>query len=109
MKAQIYINHDCIGETNFRLVDESMGGILGDLITNDAYEKYKIKIQSLSEKKGIANISDFNFRILIDNKRQLNPEGGIGITDIKEFDEIIIESTGNRQEIIERIKKEASR
>jgi len=31
--------------------------------------------------------------------------GGIEITDIEESEEIIIESAGNRKEIIERIKK----
>jgi hypothetical protein len=109
MNAKIFINNELIGETNFRISDESMGGIIGNLNQNNNYEKYKSKIQLLTEKNGIANISDFNFRILINNKKELNPEGGIGITDFKEFDEIIIESAGNNQETIEIIKNKASR
>lgn len=109
MKAKIFISDVLIGETIFRITDESMGGIIGDLIPFEDYGKYKTKIQFLTEEKGIANMSDFNFRILIDNTRELNPVGGIGIIDSEEFEEILVESAGNNREIIERIKKEASR
>lgn len=108
MKANIYIENELIGITNFRIADESMGGIIGDFLPTENYEKYKNKIQSLSESKGIANVSDFNFKLELEDNLILNPEGGIGITDLKEFDEIIIESAGNERGIIERIKKEAS-
>ena len=104
----VYIDEKIIGTADFKISDESMGGIIGDFIPNESYQNYKNQIQSISENKGIANISDFNFRILIDGN-ELKPVGGIGITDLKEFDEIIIESAGNNQELIERIKKEASR
>jgi len=109
MKAKIFITNDLIGETTFRITDESMGGIIGDLIPNENYKKYKTKIQFLTEENGIANISDFNFRILVDDKIELSPEGGIGITDMEEFNEILIESAGNNRKIIERIKNEVSR
>ncbi len=108
MKANIYINNELIGFTNFRIADESMGGIIGDFVPNNNYGKYKTEIQLLTENKGIANISDFNFKIELDNNHILNHEGGIGISDFEEFDEIIIESAGIEQEIVERIKKEAS-
>ena len=108
MTGIVYIGENTIGTADFKISDESMGGIIGDFIPNEFYQTYKKQIQSISEKRGIANITDFNFRILIDNK-ELEPVGGIGITDLKEFDEIVIESVGNRQEIIERIKEEASR
>ena len=109
MKAKIFIKEDYIGNTNFRIADERMGGIIGDLIPNESYKKYQGIIQSLTEKKGIANISDFNFRIIINDGYELNPIGGIGITDSEKFNEIIIESAGNELKIIDRIKKEASR
>ncbi|MEY3240195.1 MAG: hypothetical protein RIR11_1633 [Bacteroidota bacterium] len=80
-----------------RISDESMGGIIGDLILNENYQRYKNRIQSKTEEKGIANVSDFNFRFLIDDY-ELSPEGGIGITDFIEFDEIIIESADNQQD-----------
>jgi hypothetical protein len=34
MRAYLYINNDKIGEVNFSVTDESMGGIDGDLIAN---------------------------------------------------------------------------
>jgi len=104
MKGYIYIDENLIGESNFRISDASMGGITGDLIPNEKYQKYRSQIQSITEKTGIANSSHFNFRILID-EIELNPEGGIGISDVLEFDEIIIESAGNSQELIKRLKK----
>ena len=104
MKGKIYIDEDLIGETIFKMADESMGGIIGFFIPTSNYEKYKKKIQFLTKEKGIANISDFNFSITIENEEELNPRGGIGITDIKGY-EIIIESAGNEQSIIEKIKK----
>lgn len=79
-----------------------MGAIGGDLIPNNNYEKYRVKIQNLTNEKGIANTSNFNFRILIDNT-ELKPIGGIGITDIEIFDEIIIETAGNEQDVIKKI------
>lgn len=104
MKGIIYIDENKIGETDFTVMDESMGGISGELIPNKNYEKYKSKIQELSKKIGIANIDDFNFRILLNNEHELKPQGGIGIIDIEGNDEIIVESAGLEFGIIEKIK-----
>lgn len=103
MKSKIYIDDDCIGVTTFQIVDESMGAIGGKLIPNDNYEKYREKIQKLTEKNVIANVSNFNFRIVIDDT-ELEPEGGIGITDFEIFEEIEIETAGNKRELIEQLK-----
>jgi hypothetical protein len=80
-----------------------MGAIGGKLIPNENYERYREKIQELTEKNGIANISNFNFRIMIDDI-ELEPEGGIGITDFEIFEEIEVETAGNKRELIEWIK-----
>ena len=85
-----------------------MGGISGNLIPNENYKIYQNEIQFITRKKGIANISDFNLRIITDNKNELNPVGGIGISDFEAFDEIVIESAGNDLKIINRIKKETN-
>jgi hypothetical protein len=109
MEAEIYINTYIVGQANFRIADESMGAIIGELKPNANYEKFKEKIQVLTEEKGLANSSELSFRIVINKTIDLKPEGGIGITHIKSFDEIFIESAGNGQEVIEMIKKEACR
>lgn len=108
MKAKIYLDNDLIGTANFKIADESMGGIIANFIPNEHYNHYKQLIQSKTSEKGIANVSDFNFRIVVDNY-ELTPEGGIGITDLAELDEIIIEAAGLEQKIMERLKKEANR
>jgi hypothetical protein len=53
MKAKILIDNEVIGTTNFRIADESMGGIIGDLTTNENHKKYKAEIQSLADSKGV--------------------------------------------------------
>ena len=108
MNAVVYIDETKIGETFFKVTDESMGGITGNLIPNQNYQSYKNDIQLISDKKGIANIDDINIKIVV-NEKVLTPEGGVGIIDIEEFEEIIIESSGVEQNIIEAIKNEASR
>ena len=105
MKANIYIESDLIGSTHFKIADIGMGGIIGDLSPNENYKKYRPKIQSLTENKGIANSEDFKFIIKLNDNQILNPEGGIGITDMKGYNEIIIESAGNPYEIIQIIDK----
>ena len=40
MKGFLYIHNDKIGEADFRVVDQSMGGIDGCLIAYDSYQKY---------------------------------------------------------------------
>lgn len=94
MKAYLYIDNDKIGEVNFSIIDESMGGIGGDLIVNDNYKKYQPSIQQHFEKQGISNVDNFNFRILLEDNTELKPKGGIGVTDSADFDEIYVESAG---------------
>ncbi len=106
MKANVYIGNDLIGTTNFQISDETMGAVIGDFFPNEHYKKYQTKIQSLTKDKGIANMSDFKFKLEIEEKHIVSPAGGIGIIDSKELDEIVIESAGNGKEIIERIKRE---
>lgn len=103
MLGFLYIDNDKIGETEFEIIDESMGGIGGRLIPYASYEKYRKQIQSLYNLKGIANIDDLNIKILIENTI-INPVGGIGITDSPEFDEILVESAGIDYDIIDKIR-----
>jgi hypothetical protein len=101
MKGIVFIDNDEIGSADFKVIDESMGGIQGELNPTQNYKKYKKRVQDLFDKKGIANVDDFNFKIILDNKTELKPEGGIGITDSSEFDEILVESAGLDYKIIE--------
>lgn len=94
MKSNLYIDNDNIGEVNFSITDERMGGIGGTLIPNDNYKRYQPTIQRHYEKQGISNIDNFNFRIILEDNSELKPEGGIGVTDCPGFDEIYVESTG---------------
>lgn len=94
MKGFLYIDNDKIGEVNFSIIDESMGGIGGNLIANDNYKKYQSTIQQHFEQQGISNTDNFNFRIILEDKTELKPEGGIGVTDSADFDEIYVESSG---------------
>lgn len=94
MKAYLYIDNYNIGEVSFSIIDESMGGIGGKLIANDNYKKYQLTIQQHFEKQGISNLDNFNFRIILEDNTELKPEGGIGVTDSADFDEIYVESAG---------------
>lgn len=94
MKGFLYIDNDKIGEVNFSIIDESMGGIGGNLIANDNYKQYQPTIQQHFEQQGISNTNNFNFRIILEDKTELKPEGGIGVTDSADFDEIYVESCG---------------
>ncbi|MCX2575361.1 hypothetical protein [Pedobacter sandarakinus] len=89
---------------SFSIIDKSMGAIGGNLIANENYKKYQAKIQQHFEKQGISNIDNFNFRIVLANSYELKPEGGIGITDSAEFDEIYVESTGLDTKTMDKIK-----
>ncbi|MGO4773908.1 hypothetical protein ACEN2I_19900 [Flavobacterium sp. W22_SRS_FK3] len=71
-----------------------MGGIGGNLIANDNYSKYRFAIQQHFDRKGVSNVEDFNFRILLEDNTELKPEGGIGVTDSADFDEIYVASVG---------------
>lgn len=94
MKGFLYIDDDKVGEVNFKIIDESMGGIGGDLISNENYKKYQQIIQQHCMRDGISNIDNFNFRIMLEDNTELMPQGGIGITDLAEFDEVYVESVG---------------
>jgi hypothetical protein len=103
MRGIVFIDNDEIGAADFEVIDESMGAIQGQLTPAETYKKYKGQIQELFDRKGIANIQDFSFRIVLDDKTVLRPEGGIGITDSSEFDEILVESAGLDSKVIEKI------
>ena len=94
MKSYLYIDNENIGEVIFSIIDESMGGIGGDLIANNNYKKYQPAIQQHFEKQGISNISNFNFRIILEDNTELKPDGGIGVTDSPDFEKIYVESVG---------------
>lgn len=94
MKCYLYIDNDKIGKVDLKVIDESMGAISGDLITNENYGKYKLTVQQHFQLKGISNIEDFNFRITLENGTELNPAGGIGVIDSLEFNELKVESAG---------------
>ncbi|SKC19604.1 hypothetical protein [Dyadobacter psychrophilus] len=94
MKASIYVGYEEIGKTNFSVTDESMGAIGGNLFPNENYEKYKHQIQRHFDKKGISNIEDLNYRIVLEDNTELKPSGGIGIIDCVDFSEILVESAG---------------
>jgi hypothetical protein len=94
MISYLYIDNDLIGTISFKIIDEGMGAIGGELIPSDLYGKYKKQIQALCEKYGIANIEHLNFKIILENGTTLNPEGGIGVTDIPQFEEIEVEAPG---------------
>ena len=106
MKGTLYINDDPLGVVDFRVIDEGMGGIGETLEATTNYKKYRTQIQDLYDRKGIANIEDFNFRIILVDNTLLEPTGGIGVTDSSEFDEITVDSAGIDSKIVERIKNE---
>lgn len=94
MKAFLYIDNDKIGDINLSVIDESMGAIGGQLNPNDNYKNYILIIQKQCDEKGISNINDLNYKILLSDNSELRPEGGIGVTDLMGFDEIYVESAG---------------
>ena len=102
MKAFLHIDDDLIGKIDFKIIDESMGVIGGDLIPYQGYAKYKEQIQILYDKKGIANMDDLNFTISFKDGSTLSPEGGIGVTHSSEFDEIYVESAGINSDILQK-------
>lgn len=104
MKGILLIDNEKIGEVNFTVIDETMGGIGGDFIPYESYKKYQTEIQKCYDKQGIASIESFNFKIILCDGTELHPIGGIGVTDSKDFDEIYVESVGNSGEIINKIK-----
>jgi hypothetical protein len=104
MKASIYIIEDKIGETDFQIIDRTMGAIGGSLAPNSNYQKYQAKIQEVTAKKRIANIDNFPFSIVMSDNTILVPAGGIGITDVVEVNEIYVEAAGIDSDILEQIE-----
>ena len=94
MIGYLKLNEEILGEINFKVIDEGMGVIGGALKPYDDYYKYQKQIQFLCDTKGVANLDDYNFLISIDEDTILNPEGGIGVTDLKGFDEILVDVAG---------------
>ncbi len=94
MECEVYIKNELIGKATFEIIDESMGGISGNLIVNENYKKYQKTIRKQTEENGISNSENFEYRILTNNNIVIYAEGGIGISDSEEFNEIIIESAG---------------
>ena len=94
MECKVFIGEELIGNVTFEIIAETMGGISGKLLVNPNYGKYQKIIQKQTEKNGISNSENYNYRITTKNNIEIKPEGGIGINDFIEFNEIIIESAG---------------
>jgi len=104
MKCFMFIDVEKIGEADLVVTDESMGAIGGIFIPNGAYLKYQALVKDQCEQKGISNISDFNYRIPLPEDIDLDPEGGIGITDVQGISEIYIKSAGLNVDQLMRFK-----
>ena len=101
MKAILYIDGIIIGNIELNVIDEFMGVLSGKLSPNENYDEFKDAIMNQFDKKGISNIDDFNYKLIVENGYQLDPEGGIGIIHSREFiDEILVETAGNNLEEI---------
>lgn len=107
MKGLVYIGKDLIGHSDLRIIDESMGVISGELETTTLYHQYQFKIQEHCNEKGISNSQDFPYRMLM-NEKELQPEGGIGITDIPGLAEISVEAGGLDLDTMEILRQEAA-
>lgn len=96
MKAHLYIDDISIGHLNLEIADQLMGVLSGTLIPNENYGIFQSRILNNFDEKGISNISDFNYKIILQNGYVLSPAGGIGIIHSRAFmDEILIETAGN--------------
>jgi hypothetical protein len=99
----LYIDNNLIGTAVFKITDESMGAVSGELTPINAYADYKNQIQKLCEKCGIANIEHLNFKVTLEDGTSLTPEGGIGIIDIPDFEEVIVEVAGLNADSIKKL------
>lgn len=70
------------------------GAVGGYLTPNQNYEKYRPKIQQHCKLRGISNSCDFESTLALKDGSVIVPEGGIGVTDIVEFDEIYVKAAG---------------
>ena len=101
MKAKLFIENILIGNLELIISDEFMGVLSGELMPNENYNKFQKDIFNHFDKKGISNITDFNYRIILENDYELNPEGGIGIIHSRDYlNEIFVETSGNNIEEI---------
>lgn len=101
MNCHLYIAQDLIGEVKLKVIDETMGALMGTLIAAEGYKKYEADIQRYYELQGIANMENFPFRLKLADQTELRPEGGIGVIDAIEFDEILVEIAGLDLSIVE--------
>jgi len=104
MRGFLKIDDDELGEVDFKVIDEGMGAIGGELTIYPAYEKYKERFQLLCEPNGNANSDDFNFTIVLEDDTVVRPEGGVCLTDSAEFEERYVDAAGIAGEIIAKIK-----
>ncbi|MCW3465184.1 hypothetical protein [Chitinophaga nivalis] len=104
MKARLFIDEDHIGDVDLRIIDESMGGIGGELQPNHRYGNYVHRITACYEEKGIANILDFNFVLMGDTDVRIVAVGGIGITHAAGSTEIYVEAAGVTVDVIKKCR-----
>jgi hypothetical protein len=64
----------------------------------------KGQFRNTATRKVFPISKDFNFKILLADNSELKSDGGIGITDLKGFDEIYVESAGLDALTLDRIK-----
>ena len=101
MKANLLIDKTEIGNIDLEIIDEFMGVLSGMLNPNKNYNEFKELIMNQFDEKGISNVNDFHYKLILENGYELNPEGGIGVTHSREFiDEIFVETAGNNLEKI---------
>ena len=101
MNAKLFIDKNFIGTLYLEICDEFMGVLSGELSPHENCKTFQNNIHNHFEQKGISNLSDYNYKIFLENGYELKPEGGIGVIHSHEFiDEIIIETAGNNIEEI---------
>jgi hypothetical protein len=103
MLGTVYIKKDKIGTVNFMITDETMGAIGGILQPSELYYLYQQNIQTYCDDHGVANMEHIDFRIILDDSTILDPDGGIGITDIAGIEEIYVECAGLDDEAIAKL------
>jgi hypothetical protein len=101
VKGFLFIDSNKLGSVDLKITDEAMGVIGGMLDPLPEYNQYRKQIQRLYDQKGIANVEDFNFSIVLEGGGKLEGAGGIGVTDSRDHpDEIYVESAGIKAEIL---------
>ena len=103
MLGLLYINNQLVGEVSLKIIDESMGVIGGHLTPSLAYGQFRQQIQECYARKGVANSSDFNLKMMISD-RAMDGQGGISITNSLDFpDEIEVDIAGVSSEVLSEI------